>query len=67
MHAPVPVGLPETGSRRTRVSCKLCARSIEMVRLREHLRAEHQLDTASVEARYQAAQRDVRRTQRSRA
>jgi len=47
------------------VPCKICGLSVEVVRLRRHLRADHQLDTASVEAQYLAALMELRKTRRS--
>lgn len=65
MHAASSIGLPDPSSRRGRVACKLCGRTMENVKLRGHLRTEHRLDTASVEAQYLAAQMDVRKTRRA--
>jgi hypothetical protein len=49
-----------------RVSCKYCGTSVEIARLREHLRTSHQLDSTTVDSSYLAALMDVRRARRSR-
>ena len=65
MHAGGATDYREPGTRRGRVPCKICGLSVEVVRLRRHLRADHQLDTASVEAQYLAALMELRKTRRS--
>jgi phosphopantetheinyl transferase len=59
--------LHDSGTRRVRVACKHCGVSIEIARLREHLRSSHNLDSAVVETSYLAALMDVRRNRRGRA
>ena len=60
-------GLPGDGSsRRSRVSCGVCGRPIDLSRLREHLRSEHQAGSSQVEALYLNARIEARKTQRSR-
>ena len=56
----------DSGPRRMRVACKHCGASVEIAGLREHLRASHNLDSATVESSYLAALMDVRRARRSR-
>ncbi len=58
--------LTDSGTRRLRVSCKICGVSFEIARFREHLRANHHLDSTAVESSYLAALMTVRRTRRSR-
>jgi len=58
--------LQESGTRRVRVSCKHCGVSVEIARLREHLRSSHNLDSAVVEASYLSALMDVRKSRRGR-
>lgn len=62
MSVPVP---PES-ARRQRVSCQLCGQAIELVRMREHLRSEHQVDSAKLESLYLDARIEARRARRSR-
>jgi len=57
---------PDTSSRRARTVCKVCGRTVDIARLREHLRSEHQTDSTKVEALYLNARIEARRTQRSR-
>jgi hypothetical protein len=52
--------------RRNKVACASCGRSIEIVRLRDHLRAEHNLTTAAVDEVYLAAMMGIRKTRRGR-
>ena len=58
--------IPDSGTRRMRVTCRTCNTQIEIVRLREHLRSAHNLDSASVESAYLAAMMDLRRSRRGR-
>ena len=58
---------PSSATRRLRVTCRDCGVRIEIVRLREHLRATHHLDSSGVEAAYLAAMMDVRKSRRDRA
>jgi hypothetical protein len=58
--------LHDSGTRRLRVVCKQCSASVEIVRLREHLRSAHQLDSSAVEATYLSALMEVRRARRGR-
>ncbi len=58
--------LRDSGTRRLRVTCKYCGSSLEIARLREHLRTGHRLDSAVVESSYLAALMDVRKARRSR-
>ncbi len=57
----------DSGNRRSKVGCPRCARSVEIVRFRDHLRREHRLTTAAVEEVYLAALMEIRRVRRSRA
>jgi ribosomal protein S27AE len=58
--------LHDSGLRRSRVVCKHCGASVEIARLREHLRSSHHLDSTVVESSYLAALMDVRRNRRGR-
>ncbi len=58
--------LRDSGTRRLRVPCKLCGTTLELVRLREHLRTQHRLDSTLVESTYLATLMDVRRARRGR-
>jgi hypothetical protein len=58
--------LRDSGTRRLRVNCKHCGTSVEIARLREHLRSSHRLDSTAVESSYLAALMDVRRSRRNR-
>jgi len=58
--------LHDSGTRRLRVGCKLCSVSLEISRMKEHLRSAHHLDSTSVESNYLAALMDVRRARRGR-
>lgn len=59
--------LPDESSHRSRVACKTCGVVVELPRLREHLRSEHQADTTTVETQYLSARIEARRSQRARA
>ena len=58
--------LPESGTRRSKVTCKYCGGSVEIARMREHLRSSHSLDSTTVESAYLAALMEVRRARRGR-
>jgi hypothetical protein len=58
-------GSHDTSERRTRISCKVCGEPIELVRMREHLRAAHQVDSSQLETMYLDARVEARRTRRS--
>ena len=60
-----PTSSHEATDRRTRVSCKVCGRPIELARMREHLRSEHQIDSAQLETLYLGARVEARRARRS--
>ncbi|MFY9717366.1 MAG: hypothetical protein WAK40_05470 [Thermoplasmata archaeon] len=53
-------------SRRARTICQFCGRPIDLARMREHLRGEHQADSTKVEAMYLNARVQARKSQRSR-
>jgi hypothetical protein len=48
-------------SRRTRVVCKVCGVPVELVRMKEHLRSEHQSVSSEVESLYLTARIEARR------
>lgn len=58
-------GSRDTTSRRTRVTCQVCSQPIELVRMKEHLRAEHQSVSSEVESLYLTARIEARRRHRS--
>jgi hypothetical protein len=58
-------GSRETSSRRTRVNCQVCNQPIELVRMKEHLRSEHQSVSSEVEALYLSARIEARRRRHS--
>ncbi len=60
-----PTGAWEAASRRQRVACRICGRPIDLVRMREHLRADHQVDSARLEGLYLDARVEARRARRS--
>ena len=57
---------PDFASRRPRIACKLCGRSVDLAQLREHLRGEHQSDSTQVESLYLTARVEARKAQRAR-
>ena len=58
--------LHDSGTRRLRVVCKYCSASVEIARMREHLRSSHRMDSTAVESSYLAALMEVRRARRGR-
>lgn len=64
MHA---ASYPESSSRRARIACKICGRSVDLASFREHLRAQHHTDSSQVETLYLSARIEARRSQRARA
>jgi hypothetical protein len=55
----------EADMRRSRVPCKVCGQPVELVRMREHLRSEHQVGSADLETMYLDARIEARRSRRS--
>ena len=51
--------------RRSRVPCRVCSQPIELVRMRDHLRTEHQVSSAELETMYLDARIEARRSRRS--
>jgi hypothetical protein len=51
--------------RRRRVPCKVCDEPVELVRMRDHLRTAHQVDSAQLETMYLEARIQARRNRRS--
>jgi hypothetical protein len=51
--------------RRARVTCPHCGTSIDLVRMRAHLREAHQVSSAELEATLLTARREARRATRS--
>ncbi|MGD0250528.1 MAG: hypothetical protein ABSB97_06550 [Thermoplasmata archaeon] len=56
----------ESSVRRQRVACRICSRPIELARMREHLRSEHQVDSSQLEGMYLESRIQARRARRSR-
>jgi hypothetical protein len=52
--------------RRSRVACKVCGQPIELIRMRDHLRSEHQVGSAELETMYLDARIEARRLRRTR-
>jgi adenine-specific DNA methylase len=50
--------------RRTRVPCPRCGQSIELSRLRAHLRDQHQTTSSELDSTFLAARRQARRASR---
>lgn len=61
-----PGSARDATNRRARIACKICGRPIDIARMREHLRLEHQVDSSQVEALYLSARVEARKAQRSR-
>ncbi|HTT73152.1 MAG TPA: hypothetical protein VMG99_03245 [Thermoplasmata archaeon] len=55
----------DTATRRTRVPCKVCGTAIELARMRDHLRSEHQMGSAEVDSAFLSARIEARRTRRT--
>jgi len=55
----------DTDVRRSRVPCKVCGQPVELMRMREHLRSEHQVGSADLETMYLGARIEARRSRRS--
>jgi hypothetical protein len=55
----------EPSERRARVTCTICGHPVELARLREHLRSEHQSTSADVDSAYLNARIEARRGRRS--
>ncbi len=60
-----PTGSREALERRTRVACKVCGQPIELVRMRDHLRSDHQVGAADLDSYYLSARIEARRSRRS--
>jgi hypothetical protein len=56
----------DAAARRQRVLCKICGRPIELVRMRDHLRSDHQVDSSQLEGLYLESRIEARRARRSR-
>lgn len=55
----------DSDMRHTRVPCKVCGRPVELVRMREHLRTDHQVVTSDLDTMYLDARLEARRSRRS--
>ncbi len=51
--------------RRARIACHICGQPIDLARMRDHLRADHQVDSANLETLYLEARIEARRARRS--
>jgi hypothetical protein len=54
-------GARDGTGRRTRVTCHICGEPIELARMKEHLRGEHQSVSSEVESLYLSARIEARR------
>jgi adenine-specific DNA methylase len=62
----IPAPAPgDANARRARVSCPVCGRAVELARLRDHLRAEHQATSAEVDHDYLNARIEAKRSRRN--
>ncbi len=61
----LPGGTREAAERRARVACKVCGQMIDLPRMKEHLRSEHQVDSSTLEGMYLSARIEARRARRS--
>ncbi|MGA8663944.1 MAG: hypothetical protein WB809_02595 [Thermoplasmata archaeon] len=59
------IGSHDNVSRRTRVTCRVCGQPIDLVRMKEHLRSEHQSVSSEVESLYLTARIEARRRRHS--
>jgi hypothetical protein len=55
----------DSNQRRSRVTCAVCGRPVELARLREHLRSEHGSSSAELDTIYLNARIEAKRTRRS--
>ena len=53
-------------SRRQKIVCRICGRTVELVRMRDHLRTDHQVDTSTLEKAYLDARIEAKRARRTR-
>ncbi len=60
-----PVTSHDSGLRRSRLPCRVCGQSVELVRMRAHLRSAHQVNAADLESMYLDARKVARRSARS--
>jgi len=60
-----PVAPRDQSTRRSRVVCKICGQPIELVRMREHLRNDHQVGSADLDSLYLTARIEARKARRS--
>jgi hypothetical protein len=62
----IPAAPPgETSPRRARVTCEVCGQTVELARLREHLRSEHGSTSADLDAMYLNARIEAKRNRRA--
>jgi hypothetical protein len=55
----------DASARRTRIACKVCGEPVELARMREHLRNNHQVGAAELDSFYLSARIEARRNRRS--
>jgi hypothetical protein len=58
-------GNRDTASRRSRVNCHVCGEPVDLTRMKEHLRTDHQSVSAEVESLYLSARIEARRRRHS--
>ena len=56
----------DTSSRRQKIVCRICGQAVELVRMRDHLRIDHQVDTSTLERVYLDARIEAKRARRTR-
>ncbi|MGI0129584.1 MAG: hypothetical protein ACREDE_11820 [Thermoplasmata archaeon] len=62
----IPTPTPgDANARRSRVTCAVCGRAVELARLREHLRSEHGSNSADLDTHYLNARIEAKRSRRS--
>jgi hypothetical protein len=55
----------ESSPRRARVSCEVCGQTVDLARLREHLRSEHGSTSADTDTMYLNARIEAKRSRRT--
>lgn len=56
----------DASNRRQKILCRICGRAVELVRMRDHLRTDHQVDTSTLEKAYLDARIEAKRARRTR-
>ena len=61
----IPGGSRDGTERRARVACKVCGQPIDLPRMKDHLRNDHQIDSSTLESMYLSARIEARRARRA--